>query len=204
MKMVYLLSLITFQKNIIEFYKLGYESLVVKLEDSNDLVFKLRKLHVELDEIGIQESVSNLGNYKLINIEKKSLANNFSSSTSLVDNLNQISGINYIGSGLGIQKVVIRALSGLRVVTYLNGMRIGNQEWANDHSIGFTDLGLGKIELIKGSTSLKFGGDAVGGILYFKDEPFVNSKNPSGFIATKFDNSHSLNWKSIWIKTIQK
>ena len=180
------------KKNIIEFYKLGYESLVVKLEDSNNLVFKLRKLHVELDEIGIQEIVSNLGNYKLINIEKKSLSNNFSSSTTLVDNLNQISGINYIGSGLGIQKLVIRALSGLRVVTYLNGMRIGNQEWANDHSIGFTDLGLGKIELIKGSTSLKFGGDAVGGILYFKDEPFVNSKNPSGYIATKFDNSHSL------------
>ena len=82
--MAYSLSLKTFQKNIIEFYKLA-ESFVVKLEDSNNMVFKLRKLHVELDEIGIQESVSNLGNYKLINIEKKSLANNFSSSTSLVD-----------------------------------------------------------------------------------------------------------------------
>ena len=68
--MAYSLSLKTFQKNIIEFYKLGYESFVVKLEDSNNMVFKLRKLHVELDEIGIQESVSNLGNYKLINIEK--------------------------------------------------------------------------------------------------------------------------------------
>ena len=90
------------------------------------------------------------------------------SSTSLVENLNQLSGVSSIGSGLGIQKVVVRGLSGLRVVTYLNGMRIANQEWANDHSIGFTDLGLGRVELIKGASSLKFGGDAVGGILYFQ------------------------------------
>ena len=33
----------------------------------------LKKLHVELDEIGIQENVTILGNYKHLNIEKKSI-----------------------------------------------------------------------------------------------------------------------------------
>ena len=50
-----------------------------------------------------------------------------------------------ISSGLGIQKIVVRGLSGMRVVTYLNGMQINNQQWANDHGIGFTDLGLMKL-----------------------------------------------------------
>lgn len=176
----------------LELYKFGYKSSVVQYKYGQDLIIVLNKMHVELDEIGIQENVSFLGNYKYLNIEKKSLNNNFISSTSLVDNLNQLSGINSIGSGLGIQKVVIRGLSGLRVVTYLNGMRIANQEWANDHSIGFTDLGLEKVELIKGASSLKFGGDAVGGILYFQDEPFVKLDKPTGFLASKFDNSHFL------------
>ena len=174
-----------------EFSKLGFKSKIVKYNGEEMKVF-LSKLHVELDEIGIQENVTFLGNYKYLNIEKKSLNNNFISSTSLVENLNQLSGVNSIGSGLGIQKVVIRGLSGLRVVTYLNGMRIANQEWANDHSIGFTDLGLGRVELIKGASSLKFGGDAVGGVLYFQDEPFTKGQNPTGFLASKFDNSHSL------------
>ena len=176
----------------LEFYKNGYESQVVQYSYGNELKVILQKMHVELDEIGIQENVSVLGNYKFLNIEKKSLNDNFTSSNSLVENVNQLGGVNSIGSGLGIQKIVIRGLSGLRVVTYLNGMRISNQEWANDHSIGFTDLGLSQVELIKGASSLKFRGDAVGGVLYFTDEPFINSNIPSGFIASKFDNSHFL------------
>ena len=41
----------------------------------------------------------------------------------------------------------------MRVVTCLNGMQINNQQWANDHG-GFTDLGIGEVELIKGSSAL--------------------------------------------------
>ncbi|MAZ58739.1 MAG: hypothetical protein CMP56_04990 [Flavobacteriales bacterium] len=180
------------ENSYLELYKFGYNSSVAQYRSGQDLIVVLQKMHVELDEIGIQENVSFLGSYKHLNIEKKSLNNNFIASTSLVENLNELSGVNSIGSGLGIQKVVVRGLSGLRVATYLNGMRIANQEWANDHSIGFTDLGLGRIELIKGASSLKFGGDAVGGVLYFQDEPFTKVNRPTGFLASKFDNSHFL------------
>ena len=188
----------------LEFYKSGYNSRVIQYNSGQEIKIFLKKLHVELDEIGIQENVSFLGNYKHLNIEKKSLNNNFIASTSLVENLHQLSGVHSIGSGLGIQKVVIRGLSGLRVVTYLNGMRIANQEWANDHSIGFTDLGLGRVELIKGASSLKFGGDAVGGVLYFQDEPFTKNNKPAGFLASKFDNSHFLFSNQFGIKLHKK
>lgn len=176
----------------IQFSKYGYANKIIQYKKDQELNIILRKLHVELDEIGIQEKNSVLGNNKAINIEHKSIIDNFISSASLVENITQLPGLNSIGSGLGIQKVVIRGLSGLRVVSYLNGMKIANQEWANDHGIGFTDLGLANVELIKGASSLKYGGDAVGGILYFKDAPFVKSNTPSGFIASKFDDSHFL------------
>ena len=80
----------------------------------------------------------------------------------------------------------------MRVVTYLNGMKIENQQWANDHGIGFTDLGLYEIELIKGSSALQYGGEAIGGVLYFKDNPFVISKSISGYLNSKFNNSNFL------------
>ena len=88
----------------------------------------------------------------------------------------------------------------MRVVTYLNGMQINNQQWANDHGIGFTDLGLNEVELIKGASALKYGGDAIGGLLYFKDSPFVSSKKLNGFIATKFNNSSYLSSSQFGIK----
>ena len=176
----------------LNFYKNGYVSKLVKYKEGNEFKVFLKKLHVTLDEVGIVESYSELGNTKLTNIEKKSLENVFLRDNSMVESITQLSGVDIVSSGLGIQKIVVRGLSGMRVVTYLNGMQINNQQWANDHGIGFTDLGLGEVELIKGASALKYGSEAIGGLLFFKDSPFVSNKKIKGFIATKFDNSSYL------------
>ena len=97
-----------------------------------------------------------------------------------------------ISSGLGIQKIVVRGLSGMRVVTYLNGMQINNQQWANDHGIGFTDLGIGEVELIKGSSALRYGSKQLE-VCYTKDNPFIYNQKPKAYFSTKFDNSSFLN-----------
>ena len=169
---------------------MGYESVVVQYNASSDNKIYLKKLHVSLDEIGVVESINYLGNNKTTSIETKNL--DFITSNSMLDNLAELTGVDMISSGLGIQKVVVRGLSGMRVVTYLNGMRINNQQWANDHGIGFTNLGLDKVELIKGASALKYGSEAIGGLVYFKDMPFINSDKIKGFVATKFDNSSYL------------
>ena len=114
---------------------------------SGDFVVVLNELHVALDEVGVVEAYSELG--ILFNSVEKSLDQVFTFENSMVESISQISGVDIISSGLGIQKVVVRGLSGMRVVTFLNGMQINNQQWANDHGIGFTDLGLGEVELIK-------------------------------------------------------
>ena len=150
----------------IHFFKNGYASKLIKYQNNlegSELKIVLNKLHIDLDEVGVTESFNELGNSKLTNIEKKSLS--FLKSNSMIESMTQLNGIDMISSGLGIQKVVVRGLSGMRVVTYLNGMQINNQQWANDHGIGFTDLGLAEVELIKGSSALKYGSEAIGGLL---------------------------------------
>ena len=173
------------KSTLIHFSKNGYSSKLVKY--NNNLKISLKKLHIELDEVGVVENATSLGNSKLVNIETKKLSK--ISSSSMVEDISELSGVDMISSGLGIQKLVVRGLSGMRVVTYLNGMQINNQQWANDHGIGFTDLGLGEVELIKGASSLKYGGEALGGLLFFKDYPFITSESPEGFVSTKFNNS---------------
>ena len=184
----------------IHFFKNGYASKLIKYQKDMECKVILEKLHVNLDEVGVSESFSVLGNSKLTNIEKKSLKDGFLNANSMVESIASMSGLDIISSGLGIQKVVVRGLSGMRVITYLNGMKINNQQWANDHGIGFTDLGLNEVELIKGASALKYGSEAIGGLLYFKDQPFVSSKKTKGFVATKFNNSSYLSSSQFGIK----
>tara|TARA_B100000780_G_scaffold166218_1_gene116299 strand:- start:264 stop:2489 length:2226 start_codon:yes stop_codon:yes gene_type:complete len=176
----------------INFYKSGYKSKIIKYSSDQDLKVILEDLHISLDEVGVVGSISELGNSKLTNIERKSLHNVFLKNNSMVESIAQLNGVDMVSSGMGIQKIVVRGLSGMRVVTYLNGMQINNQQWANDHGIGFTDLGLGEVELIKGSSALKYGSEAIGGLLYFKDSPFISNNKLKGFVATKFNNSSYL------------
>ena len=186
----------------ISFYKDGYSSKTLKYNSGVELTIILDKLHVILDEVGVIESYSELGNSRLINIEKKSLSTQ--NSISIIDDIAELSGVDMISSGLGIQKVVVRGLSGMRVVTYLNGMQINNQQWANDHGIGFTDLGLSEVELIKGSSALKYGAEAIGGLLYFKDAPFIATDKLKGFISTGLNNSSLLSNSKFGVKFNKK
>ena len=176
--------------SILHIYKHGYSSKLVKFQQEQDLEVIMAKLHVDLDEVGVSESYSDLGNIKLTSIEKKKI--DFVQSSSMVESITELAGVDMISSGQGIQKVVVRGLSGMRVVTYLNGMQINNQQWANDHGIGFTDLGINEVELIKGASALKYGSEAIGGLLYFKDYPFTADNKLKGFIASKLNNSSYL------------
>ena len=59
-------------------------------------------------------------------------------------------------------KPVIRGMQGMRVVTFLNGMRINNQQWGGDHGLGISQAGMESAEVIKGPMSLIYTGDATG------------------------------------------
>ena len=192
------------QNSYVHFFKQGFASKLIIFDKDSELKFILKKLHVTIDEIGVSETYSELGNVKLTNIEKKSINDVFLNGNSMVESITELSGVDMISSGLGIQKVVVRGLSGMRVVSYLNGMQINNQQWANDHGIGFTDLGLGEVHLIKGSSALKYGAEAIGGLLYFKDEPFISNNKLKGYFATKFNNSNYLSSSKFGLKWNKK
>jgi len=179
-------------KSLINFYKLGYASKIYTYRIGDKLNISLKKLHVELDEIGISDTYNELGSNKFTNIEKKKIDKDYHSTFSVLEKVSELNGVDLISSGKGIQKLVVRGLSGMRVVTFLNGAKINNQQWADDHGIGFSDLGIYEVELIKGASALKFGGESIGGIVFFKDDPFFKSEVPKTFVSTKFDNSNFL------------
>ena len=79
------------KSSYIYFYKQGYSSKTLKYNSDLDLKIILYKLHVNLDEIGVTESFNILGSNKLSSIEKRSLKDDFSSSSSMIENIAQLS-----------------------------------------------------------------------------------------------------------------
>lgn len=86
------------------------------------------------------------------------------------DGLAKTPGINQMSTGVAISKPVIRGLYGNRIQTVLAGLRFDNQQWQDEHGLGLSDMGIDRVEVIKGPASLLYGSEAVGGVLNVIEE----------------------------------
>jgi iron complex outermembrane receptor protein len=159
----------------IKFSASGYESKLETYDFSKGIfVINLSSKHLNLEEVTISSSKSDLQKNNVIHIETRKLSDlNAISSTTLGEAIASIPGVYQSSTGIGISKPVIRGLQGIRVITLLNGLRIENQQWGGDHGLGLTELGIGSVEVIKGPSSLLYGADALGGVVYFKDDTYA-------------------------------
>ncbi|MES2838007.1 MAG: TonB-dependent receptor [Bacteroidota bacterium] len=177
---------------------IGYESITNQITPNNDSVFQfyLKEKHVELAEVTVSSATGLLQKHTITNVESRSLTElNTVLSTNLGEALSNIKGVYQVSTGVGISKPVIRGLSGVRVVTYLNGLRIENQQWGGDHGMGVTENGIGNIEVIKGPSSLLYGADALGGVVYFSDENYAKIDSKELNFETQFE-SNSMRTKN--------
>jgi iron complex outermembrane recepter protein len=134
--------------------------------------------HLYLNQIRVSGITSKNQQTNPIQIEYKSLNDLQSTPTlNLGDAFSKIPGVYAASSGPGVYKPVIRGMQGNRIVSVWNGLRMEGQQWGGDHGLGLSELGIGSIEVIKGPSSLIYGSDALGGVIYFKDEdqPSKNS-----------------------------
>ena len=78
--------------------------------------------------------------------------------------LSTIPGVSQITTG-AISKPVIRGLYGDRIQINVAGLKLEDQQWEDEHGLGLSDVGVERIELIKGPASLMFGSGAMGGVV---------------------------------------
>lgn len=105
----------------------------------------------------------------------------------ITEALTQIDGVQMASYGPLNSKPVIRGMQGMRVVSFLNGMRINNQQWGGDHGLGISQAGMESAEVIKGPMSLIYTGDATGGLLYLKDGSFAPQNSFSVGMNSQFE-----------------
>ena len=175
---------------ILIFSKDGYQTYSHVYDNSSkNINIVLKELHVEVNEVEISAINHQLSSNQVIPLSSLSINSFSDNALNFVERLSHIPGVYEKSTGTGINKVTVRGLSGMRLVTYLNGARLENQQWGGDHGLGFTDLGIGKVELIKGPASIMFGADALAGALYFVDDSYVMSEESEFKLVSNFESA---------------
>jgi iron complex outermembrane receptor protein len=100
----------------------------------------------------------------------------------LTDLMAKTAGMTKLSTGVGIAKPVLRGLYGNRLLILMNGLKFDNQQWQDEHGLGLSEMGLSKVEVVKGPMSVLYGSEALGGVLNLIEE----SKAPINRRLTDF------------------
>ena len=137
-----------------------------------DIILEEEQHHI--DEILVSSVFNKTQNENVIKIDHinlKQIQNE--GAINLSDALATNPGVSVVSTGASIGKPVIRGLSGNRVLTYVQGIRLENQQFGEEHGLGLNANGQESVEIIKGPASLLYGSDAMGGVLYFNPEKYA-------------------------------
>lgn len=103
---------------------------------------------------------------------KKTVIENFTDK-SLGDALNTISGVSSLNTGNSIVKPMIHGLHSSRLLLVNNNVRLFDQEWGDEHAPNIDINSSDRIDVIKGAKTLKYGSDAIGGLILVRAKKYA-------------------------------
>lgn len=106
---------------------------------------------------------------------------------SLASILEHVSGVSSIQTGTSVAKPVINGMYGNRILIVNNGARQTGQQWGLDHAPEIDQNSSGSIEVVKGAESVRYGSEALGGIIVMEQKalPYRQAK-AEGHINTLY------------------
>ncbi|MFM8916860.1 MAG: TonB-dependent receptor, partial [Bacteroidota bacterium] len=137
---------------------------VLTVSVDTSIIVELPHKHNELNEVLIVKS--KMDDMPLLSSETISgdqMALN--SGKSLAEGLSTINGVTMLKSGSTVSKPVVHGLSGNRLLILNNGIRLEGQQWGSEHAPEIDPFIAKRLTVIKGSGSVRFGPDAIGGVI---------------------------------------
>jgi iron complex outermembrane receptor protein len=114
------------------------------------------------------------------------------SSTNLVDAVGKLPGMSQITTGVGLSKPVIRGLGFNRVITVHDGVRQEDNQWGEEHALQVDEYSIERYEIIKGSGSLLYGSDGLGGVMSLISARPPEAGVTRGQILTNYQSNNSM------------
>jgi iron complex outermembrane recepter protein len=106
---------------------------------------------------------------------------------SLGESLKILPGLNTLQTGPSLAKPVIHGLHSNRILILNNGIRQEGQQWGNEHAPEIDPFVANRISVIRGASSVRYGADAIGGVILLEPAPLPQNTplsaemNLSGF-----------------------
>jgi iron complex outermembrane receptor protein len=98
-----------------------------------------------------------------------------SAGSNIADQLKSINGVRTLNTGTTISKPVIHGLHSNRVLVLNNGIRQEGQQWGSEHAPEIDPMLAQEIVVVKGASGLKFGPEALGGVVMVNPAPIIDS-----------------------------
>lgn len=83
----------------------------------------------------------------------------------LAQTLEQVAGVHAMSIGNGASKPMIRGMGFNRIAVLDRGVKQEGQQWGADHGLELDQMAAEHVGIYKGATSLRYGGDAMGGAI---------------------------------------
>lgn len=108
------------------------------------------------------------------------------SGQNLGDLLRKVSGVTTLSNGATIAKPVIHGLHSNRVLILNNGVRQEDQQWGTEHAPDIDPFLAANITVLKGAAGVRYGTDAIGGVILVEPEVLPAQSGWSGALNTGF------------------
>jgi|TARA_B110000967_G_C18899493_1_gene573576 iron complex outermembrane receptor protein len=141
----------------------------------------------ELNEI-IVKTTSKSEKTSIEQAVKKATIENFTDK-SLGDALNTLSGVSSLNTGNVIVKPMIHGLHSSRLLIINNNVRMFDQEWGDEHAPNIDINSSERIDVIKGANTLKYGSDAIGGLILIRPKKYAVIDSIFGSTITSFNSN---------------
>ncbi|MGV3557617.1 TonB-dependent receptor [Larkinella arboricola] len=99
---------------------------------------------------------------------------------SLGDALRTVTGVTTLQTGSSIAKPVIHGMHSNRILILNNGIRQEGQQWGSEHAPEIDPFVANRITVIKGAAGVRFGSDAIGGVILVEPAPLPTTKTVHG------------------------
>lgn len=144
----------------------GYQPFeqTMTLTDTASIVVRLVPDMQRLQEVVIEEKPLNTEHaHNLAILNEKQLSE--TAGKTLGESLKELSGVNTIQTGPGIFKPVIHGVHSQRILILNYGIRQEGQQWGADHAPEIDPFIASNIVVIKDASAIKYGSDAIGGVI---------------------------------------
>ncbi len=98
--------------------------------------------------------------------------------------LKSANGITTFNNGATISKPMINGMQGYRIMTLNNGIRQEGQNWGNEHAPEIDPFIAQKITVIRGTSTVRYGSDAIGGVILIEPNSLPDSASITGEFNT--------------------